>query len=252
MRILNILLVFLISGISMANTIDPVKVFDEANALYEQKNYEVAIEKYESLVDKNYQAEAVYFNLGNAYYQLQQVAPSIYNYKKALKINPDNTAAKTNLKFADKMKLDEFDKKIKLNSSQITHNTIGFFDMNEWGITAIVAIFLILISFVIFYFSQNPTVKKVFFTLQIVLGFVTIISIVSAFSEQSFQKSERYAIVFNEEVSLKVEPRTSAKNAQIIHEGTEVFIEEETTKWYKVILPNQISGWILKEAVREI
>lgn len=252
MRILNILLVFLISGISMANTIDPVKVFDEANALYEQKNYEAAIEKYESLVDKNYQAESVYFNLGNAYYQLQQVAPSIYNYKKALKINPDNTAAKTNLKFADKMKLDEFDKKIKLNSSQITHNTIGFFNQNEWASVAVTSTFLILISFVIFYFSQNPTVKKVFFTLQIVLGFVTIISIVSAFSEQSFQKSERYAIVFNEEVSLKVEPRTSAKNAQIIHEGTEVFIEEETTKWYKVILPNQVSGWILKEAVREI
>jgi len=252
MRILNILLVFLISGISMANTIDPVKVFDEANALYEHKNYEAAIEKYEYLVDKDYEAETVYFNLGNAYYQLQQVAPSIYNYKKALQINPDNTAAKTNLKFADKMKLDEFDKKVKLNSSQITHNTIGFFDMNEWAITAVISTFLILISFLVFYFSPKSAVKKVFFTLQIVLAFITIISIVSAFSEQSFQKSERYAIVFNEEVSLKVEPRNSAKNAQIIHEGTEVFIEEETTKWYKVILPNQVSGWILKEAVREI
>lgn len=252
MRILNILLVFLISGISMANTINPVKVFNEANALYEQKNYEEAIKKYESLVDKNYQAEAVFFNLGNAYYQLQQVAPSIYNYKKVLQINPDNTAAKTNLKFADKMKLDEFDKKLKLNSNQITHNTIGFFDMNEWGITAIISVFLILISFIIFYFSQNPAVKKIFFTLQIVLGFVTIMSIIAAFSEQNFLKSERYAIVFNEEVALKVEPRNSAKNAQLIHEGTEVFIEEETTKWYKVTLPNQVSGWIQKESVREI
>lgn len=252
MRILNILLVFLISGISMANTIDPVKVFNEANALYEQKNYEAAIEKYESIIDKDFQAEAVYFNLGNAYYQLRQVAPSIYNYKKVLQLNPDNKEAKTNLKFVDKMKLDEFDKKIQLNSNQIVHNTIGFFNMNEWAVTAIISTFLILLSFIVFYFSKNSTVKKVFFTLQIVLVFIAIISVVSAFSEQGFQKSERYAIVFDEEVALKVEPRTSAKNAQLIHEGTEVFIEEETTKWYKVILPNQVSGWIQKEAVREI
>ncbi len=252
MRILNILLVFLISGISMANNLDPVKVFNEANALYEQKNYESAIEKYESIIDKDYEAEAVYFNLGNAYYQLRQVAPSIYNYKKVLQLNPENKAAKTNLKFADKMKLDEFDKKVQLNSNQILHNTIGFFNMNEWAVTAIISTFLILLSFVVFYFSKNSTVKKVFFTLQIILVVVGIISIASAFSEQNYANSERFAIVFDEEVALKVEPRTSAKNAQIIHEGTEVFIEEETTKWFKVILPNQVTGWIQKEAVKEI
>lgn len=252
MRILNILLVFLISGISMANSLDPVKVFNEANALYEQKNYEAAIEKYESLLDKDFEAEAVYFNLGNAYYQLQQVAPSIYNYKKTLEINPNHKAAKTNLKFADKMKLDEFDKKIKLNSNKIVHNTVGFFNQNQWAVTAVTSTFLILLSFVIFYFSQNSTVKKVFFTLQIVLLFVAIGSVVAAFSEQNYANSERYAIVFDEEVALKVEPRNSAKNTQLIHEGTEVFIEEETTKWYKVILPNQVTGWLPKEVVKEI
>lgn len=252
MRILNILLVFLISGISIANNLDPVKVFNEANVLYEHKKYQEAIEKYELLLDKNYEAEAVYFNLGNAHYQLQQVAPSIYNYKKALQINPDNKAVQTNLKFADKMKLDEFDKKVKLNSNQIMHNIIGFFNQNEWAITAISSTFLILISFLIFYFSKNSTVKKVFFSLQIVLIFVTILCIASAFSERNFENSERYAIVFTEEVPIKVEPRVTAKNAQLVHEGTEVYIEEETTKWYKVILPNQVTGWIQKEAVKEI
>src|SRR5690606_14025391 len=252
MRILNILLVFLISGISIANNLDPVKVFNEANALYEQKNYEGAIEKYESIIDKDYNAEAVYFNLGNAYYQLQKVAPSIYNYKKTLQLNPDNKAAITNLTFADKMKLDEFDKKAQLNTNQIMHKTIGFFNMDQWAITAIVCTFLILLSFIVFYFNENSTVKKVFFSLQILLVFVAIISVASAFSEQNYTNSERYAIVFDEEVALKVEPRPSAKNAQLIHEGTEVFIEEQTTKWFKVTLPNQVSGWIQKEAVREL
>lgn len=252
MRILNIVLVFLISGLSMANSIDPIQVFNEANTLYEQKNYEAAIEKYQLLIDEKHESESIYFNLGNAHYHLRQIAPSIYNYKKTLQINPENQSAKTNLKFADKMKLDEFEKKKKLNSDQILHNTIGFFDMKEWAITAVISTFLILLSFVIFYFSENSTVKKVFFTLQIVLIFVTTISLFSAFSEQDFNNSERYAIVFDEEVALKVEPRNSAKNAQMIHEGTEVFIEEETTKWYKVILPNQISGWLPKDVVKEI
>ena len=103
-----------------------------------------------------------------------------------------------------------------------------------------------------FYFNQNPTVKKLFFTLQIVFGFLTLTSLGSAFFEKSFENTQRYAIVFSEEVALKVEPRSSAKNAQIIHEGTEVFIEEESTKWFKVTLPNQVSGWLEKETVKEL
>jgi len=252
MRIFNILLVFLISTISIANTIDPNKIFNEANDLYEQQKYQEAIDKYELLVDKNFEAEAVFFNLGNSYYQLRNIAPSIYNFKKALQINPNNTAAKNNLKFADKMKLDSFDKKIKLNSNQILHNTIGFFNQNQWALLAVISSFLIFGCFSVFYFFSNSTVKKIFFTLQIVFAFVVALSVLAAFSEKKYADADRYAIVFNEEVALKVEPRSSAKNVQIIHEGTEVFIEEQTTKWLKVSLPNQVSGWLPKEVVKEL
>ena len=30
----------------------------------------------------------VYFNLGNAYYKLNRVAPAIYNYEKSLQLKP--------------------------------------------------------------------------------------------------------------------------------------------------------------------
>lgn len=252
MKLLKLLLLFLISGVSVAKTIEPAKIFDEANTLYNQKNYEAAIDKYETLTRENYESEAVYFNLGNAYYQLRKIAPSIYNYKKAMQINPDNAATKTNLKFADKMKLDTFETKFKINSNQAIHNLIRFFNHNQWAYVAIIFSVLILISFLIFYFKENSSIKKLFFSLQIAFGFLTLLSLAAAYFEKNFEDSQRFAIVFNEEVSLKVEPRISAKNVEIIHEGTEVFIEEETTKWYKITLPNQVSGWIEKNVVKEL
>lgn len=252
MRFLNLVLLFLITGVSSANSVDPEKVFNEANKLYAEKEFAVAAAKYESLIDLDFESEAVFFNLGNANYQLRKVGTSIYYYKKALQLNPDNKDAQTNLKFADKMKLDTFETKLNLSSNQIIHNLIGALNHNEWSYLSVAFSFLILISFIVFYFNQNPTVKKLFFTLQIVFGFLTLTSLGSAFFEKSFENTQRYAIVFSEEVALKVEPRSSAKNAQIIHEGTEVFIEEESTKWFKVTLPNQVSGWLEKETVKEL
>ncbi|GAA6771598.1 tetratricopeptide repeat protein [Flavobacterium sp. CGRL2] len=59
--------------------------FEAGNALYEKGQYKEAAQVYENIIkeDKLHSAE-LYFNLGNCYYKLNQVAPSIYNYEKAL------------------------------------------------------------------------------------------------------------------------------------------------------------------------
>jgi tetratricopeptide (TPR) repeat protein len=50
--------------------------FEEANTLYNDNKYAEAIDKYESILDSDMHSAALYFNLGNANYKLNNIAPT--------------------------------------------------------------------------------------------------------------------------------------------------------------------------------
>ena len=81
-------------------------VFSEANTLYNNGKYAEAIDKYESILDSDQHSAELYFNLGNANYKLNNIAPSIYYYEKALLLEPNDKDIQNNLAFAQNMTID--------------------------------------------------------------------------------------------------------------------------------------------------
>src|SRR5690606_8489011 len=123
---------------------------------------EKAIEVYESLLNEETPKE-VYFNLANAYHQQRNTANSIYYYEKAIKADPDFAEAKNNLKFAEKTRLDEFESQQIYTSTDIWHQTIGFFTTEEWAFFAIAFLWIGAIFSLWFYFVKKSTGKGLFF-----------------------------------------------------------------------------------------
>ena len=62
---------------------DNKSLFQQASQDYANGNYEAAINKYESILKSGEVSASLYYNLGNAHYKLDHIAPSIYNYEKA-------------------------------------------------------------------------------------------------------------------------------------------------------------------------
>ena len=78
-------------------------VFDEGNALYNQGNYTEAIEKYTSIINNGSESAELYYNLGNAYYKINDIANSIFYFEKSLLLDPNNNETKNNLSFSQNM-----------------------------------------------------------------------------------------------------------------------------------------------------
>ena len=56
----------------------------EAEVAYTKEDYGKAIELYEGLLKTHGESAEIYYNLGNAYYKENKIAPAILNYERAL------------------------------------------------------------------------------------------------------------------------------------------------------------------------
>jgi len=67
----------------------------EAEVAYTKEDYGKAIELYEGLLKTHGESAEIYYNLGNAYYKENKIAPAILNYERALLLDPFQFAAGT-------------------------------------------------------------------------------------------------------------------------------------------------------------
>ena len=226
--------------------------FEKGNDLYQKGKYEQAISEYESILATKQHSAELYFNLGNCYYKLNKVAPAIYNYEKALVLNPDDAEIANNLKFAQKLQIDEIKVVPQVGFSKMVHDFTSIFHYNTWAWISVGLATLFLLCFSGYYFSRLTFSKRVFFFGMFALLFLLLISVSSAISEKDHYEREKPAIVFAEIVLVKSEPQSASNTVFTLHEGTKVFVLETLDSWKKIQLTDGTEGWIEKTAIKEV
>ena len=226
--------------------------FENGNALYQKGKYQEAITAYESVFRAKKQSAELYFNIGNCYYKLNKVAPAIYNYEKALLLNPDDTEIQNNLKFAQKLQIDDIKTVEKVGFNKLIQDFTNTFHYNTWGRIAVGLSFLFLLFFVGYYFSQITVSKRLFFFGMFFVMLLLIVSVAAAIFEKNQYNNDQPAIVFSEVVSVKSEPKNGATDAFVLHEGTKVYIIESLDNWDKIQLTDGTDGWIENSAIKRL
>jgi len=226
--------------------------FEKGNDFYRKGKYEQAITEYESVLASQQHSAELYFNLGNCYYKLNKVAPAIYNYEKALVLNPDDAEIRNNLKFAQKLQIDEIKDIPAVGFSKMVHDFASIFHYNTWAWISVGLSTLFLVFFIGYYFSQITLYKRIFFFGMFVLVFLLLMSVSAAISEKNDFENEKPAIVFAETALMKSEPQMGSNTVFTLHEGTKVFVLETLENWRKIQLTDGTEGWIEKAAIKEV
>src|SRR5690606_38397645 len=129
-------------------------LFKQGNTLYNQGNFADAIEKYNAIIDNGKQSAELYFNLANAHYKLNHIAPSIYYYEKALQLAPNDSEIKNNIAFAKNMTIDAIDKMPEVGFSVWLKNMANYTTFDGWAKIAIVLMLLFIGLYLVYYFTQ--------------------------------------------------------------------------------------------------
>ncbi|BAO75350.1 tetratricopeptide repeat protein [Winogradskyella sp. PG-2] len=241
---MRIIVIVLICCSSLLGFTQNDKVFEQANALYNESKYAEAIDKYESILNSDTHSAELYFNLGNANYKLNNIAPSIYYYEKALLISPNDKEIKSNLSFAQNMTIDAIDKVPQVGFSRLVNNMVNTFNSDAWAKFAIGGVLVFVLLFLMYHFSYSTSKKRIAFVVSIVSLFVACFSVVMAFQKDNLDKKDNPAIVFVQESRVKAEANKTSEEVFRLHEGTKVQVLETYEDWMKIQLSDNSTGWI--------
>ncbi len=105
MKRIYIILMLLLSGVVTYAT-DVKTLAEEATKMYQEGDYQKAIDLYNEMLSDDMESATVYYNLGNCYYKQGEIAKAILNYERALLLHPGDNDIKYNLTMAQKATVD--------------------------------------------------------------------------------------------------------------------------------------------------
>ena len=226
---------------------------EHADALYAKEDYKGAATIYENILQQKGVSKDVYYNLGNCYYKLEDVARSILNYERALLLDPSDGATKSNLALARGRTTDKVTPPSEMFFVTWWRVITNVMSINNWLVLAFVAFVLMLTGILVYAFLSDVRYRKLGFYGALICFFITILANLCALSQHLTIVNRNYAIIMSPVVTVKSSPSDSSTDLFIIHEGSKVELLDQTmSEWCEVKLEEGKEGWIPVETMEQI
>lgn len=244
----NILLFFLsVFSLFMLAADSPSEMKTLADSAYARADYETAIKLYNTLAKQNMSCDVCY-NLGCAYYRIDDIAHSVLWFERALKLSPSDKDVLFNLELARTKTIDKIVPQHEFILFTYFHTMTNWFSLRTWTIIALLGFVLMLISLLLFWASGSVTMRKLTLSLAIVMFLFSILSNVCAMQQKNFKQAQTSGIITAPAVTVKSTPADNGNDLFVLHEGSKVEIIDSSLKdWCEVSIADGKVGWIPKK-----
>jgi len=250
--VLTLMIFFIVSTLSLKAQAPVSPLFEEGNTAYNNGDFFKAVTLYEQTLLTGKHSASLYFNLGNAYYRLNKVAESIYNYEKARQLDPENEDFKVNSAFAQNMTIDAIEPLPESQLSQVQNSLYALASASIWSKIVVLFVWLFAIFFSIYLLNKTIKLKRLFFVLSLFSLVLFLSSFTIKFFANAEQENKKYAIIFSNEINIWSEPNLRAEIQFTLHEGTKVELLDSLDEWEKIRIANGSEGWIKNASLKSL
>ena len=236
---------FLISSAAV-----PLK--SQADSAFVQEHYQQAIKDYEALLKQGVSAE-LYYNLGNAYYRMDNMTQAVLNYERALLLSPGDKDIRFNLQMARSKTIDKITPESEMFFVTWYRSLVNMQSVDAWARLALIALVAAIILALVYLFVDALWLRKVGFFGGILFVVVFLLSNLFAWQQKRGLDHRTGAIIIQSAVNVKSTPSKNGTELFILHEGTKVVITDATMKeWRQVRTADGKEGWLEMSAIEVI
>lgn len=235
-----------------ASAQDAQELLQKGNSLYAQGHYNKAIDAYQQVLDKGLESPALYFNMGNAYFRINELPKAVLYYEKAKLLAPNDSEIQENLETVRQYTGDEIEAVPEFFLTRWRKAIVNLLPADTWGIISMVTFVALLVVAGFVVAARSVPVKRMAFSLGIILLLVSGISFSLGNARKKRVASHSSAIVFSPSVTVRSAPNQTGTRLFTLHEGTKVQIRDSTDVWYEIRIANGEVGWLKKENVSRI
>lgn len=238
------------------------EIIQKADSAYTADNYIEAATLYQQAIDSLGTSTDLYYNLGNALYRMGKPGQAIVAYERALRLDPTNTDARTNLDFVSSRLIDRPAERGTLIGNMLDTASLSLHS-NAWAWIAFGCFMVFLGAIALYMFCPSVIWRKTgFFGGFVVLIFAVISGFLSARNAAMCQATDRAVITVPSTIlsTSPRAPRDRSEEAILLHEGTKMRILDSVSTrtdsvksvWLDVEIDNQHRAWIDRNAVEII
>ncbi len=230
----------------------------DANQAYFAGEFTIAIARYETLADRGVLHEELFYNLGNAYFRASagaadQLGRAIYNYERALRLDPDFEDARYNLEVAR-----------AAVSSKVTNRLEGAegepfwvrqatrFSLGTLSVALAVASFLFFGGLLGIRYQPAGVFRSGTMLATSAVGIGTLAVAVLLAGQVYLKNRVDMGVVLPDEAELREAPDAAATERGSVHAGLRVRLMAREPGWIRIRLSNGHEGWLKSESVGEL
>ncbi len=247
-----IMLILPASLLATGQPATPAEMTTAAAGAYAAGDYAGAAGLYEQVIAAGYESSELYFNLGNAYFKLNQIPSALLYYEKAALLDPRDENIRYNLELANSRIIDKIEPLPELFLRTWYRSARHLLSSDGWARLTILSFILFLAAAFLFLVSGSARIRRWAFWPGVGLLFIVFISLI--FSIQNYRDYARSdtAIIFTPTVTVKSSPNDNSVDLFVVHEGTKVTITDRIDHWSEIRLANGNVGWLKTDTFRPI
>jgi tetratricopeptide (TPR) repeat protein len=231
----------LLVGVQFGVAENRLELFDAANLLYEQGEYQKAVEKYEALLGTNQVSAAVLFNIGNSWFKSGRIGRAIAAYRKAQRLSPRDPDVRANLQFArNQVQGPKW-------TATLLEKWLGRATLNEWTLLATGAFWLLFILLIMGHW--RPGLARSFRWLLWVGALGTVVFGLCTAAAFQARRAHGLAVVIAPGVIVRHGPLEESSTAFTAQDGAELRLLDRKDGWLLVSDGKKNVGWVRQEQV---
>ena len=229
------------------------ELFEQGNQLYQQEDFEGAVEAYQAVLSAGWESAALHYNLGNAYFKTGELGRAILEWERALVLEPGEPDATANLELARSLTADAVEPLPRF----------WLFDVVVWWVSLLprgLLLGLVALAWVALaagwslrVLARGEAAARWGGRVAIASAVVVLVLGTNLFvRELGLGRAER-AVILAERVPVRSAPSDQDDLTLFeIHEGTRVRIDQRAGDWAEIVLDDGKVGGVQTGPFEEI